>query len=151
MNTAQKGFTLIELMIVIAIIGILAAIAIPAYQSYTAKSQVAAGLAEISPAKTNAEAKLSEGISGTAISGASALGVQGTTGRCDITATVNADGEALISCALKGTSSIDDKTIQWYRTPDVNNAIGAWECLTDASIDFSPKTCTPDATVKTSI
>ena len=51
MRTSEQGFTLIELMIVVAIIGILAAVAIPAYQDYTIRAQVTEGLTLASPVK----------------------------------------------------------------------------------------------------
>ncbi len=52
MQRAQQGFTLIELMIVVAIIGILAAIAIPAYQDYTCRAKISEAITSAAPAKT---------------------------------------------------------------------------------------------------
>ncbi len=52
MKRAQQGFTLIELMIVVAIIGILAAIAIPAYQDYTCRAKMSEAVTAVAPAKT---------------------------------------------------------------------------------------------------
>lgn len=68
MKSVQKGFTLIELMIVVAIIGILAAIAIPAYQDYTVRSKVTEGLNLASSAKVS----VSEGFQSNDMNGVTA-------------------------------------------------------------------------------
>lgn len=64
----QQGFTLIELMIVVAIIAILAAIALPAYQDYVSKSKVTAALADLASHKTQFEMEVSEGRKPTPVS-----------------------------------------------------------------------------------
>src|SRR5687768_17065089 len=68
MKRLQKGFTLIELMIVVAIIGILAAVALPAYQDYTVRAKVSEGLVGASSAKVT----ISEGFQADGIAGVNA-------------------------------------------------------------------------------
>jgi type IV pilus assembly protein PilA len=82
LKTVQKGFTLIELMIVIAIIGILAAIAIPAYQNYTIRSQVTEGLSLADGWKTSISEFYAQNgsfpTSSSTSGGTSAIAVSGT-------------------------------------------------------------------------
>ena len=71
MKTAQQGFTLIELMIVVAIIGILAAIALPAYQDYTVRAKVQEGVSASAPVRTAIGIACSEGEDMTSLTNAS--------------------------------------------------------------------------------
>lgn len=133
---AQKGFTLIELMITVAIIGILAAIALPAYQDYVAKSKVASALAEISPAKTATEVLINEGSSASLPAD---VGLAASTGNCSSVAVSAAasDGAATITCTMTGNNKINGKTMTWTRTAST----GVWSCANTAAAKYSPKGC----------
>ncbi len=161
-RSAQKGFTLIELMIVVAIIGILAAIAIPQYQTYVAKSQVARVVSETGSQKTAVEdcvlnGKLTTGTAATACGG-TATGsnllkkATGNTVNGDKPADANlgapvlgftgTDGTSSLTSTLGGSAAapLTDKKIVWSR-----DTAGTWTCATDVDTKYRSAGCTADA------
>ncbi|MET3010424.1 pilin [Stenotrophomonas koreensis] len=130
----QQGFTLIELMIVVAIIAILAAIAIPAYQDYVAKSKATAALADIAAGKTPFELKFVEGET---VSGVADIGLSASTGNCSaITATTASNA---ISCTVRNPGRLGaSAAIALTR-----NTSGLYTCGTTnfANAKFKPAGC----------
>lgn len=138
----QKGFTLIELMIVVAIIGILAAVALPAYQDYTARSQMSEALSLAGGARTavtefwttegkfpstNASAGLADAAN---ISGAYVLSVDAGTTPGTIIATMQATGVA---------SGIQSSTLTLSAVTNAGSI--DWVCKGSALDKFLPSNC----------
>jgi len=139
MKKMQKGFTLIELMIVVAIIAILAAIALPAYQNYVAKSQATAGLADIRGGVTAYEEGIQAGNRTDDPTAVANLGLAASTPRCAITATGAWTGNAdrTIVCTLKGNPAVAGSTVTLTRA----GTAGTWNCTSNVAANHRPNNC----------
>ena len=130
----QQGFTLIELMIVVAIIAILAAIAIPAYQDYVAKSKATAALADIAAGKTPLELKIVEGATNVNAAG---IGLASSSGNCSsIQAAITG-----ITCTVRNPGRLGSGTVTIALNRGATS--GLYTCkATGAQAKFLPAGCT---------
>ena len=148
MNTAQKGFTLIELMIVIAIIGILAAIAIPQYQNYIARSQMSEPLTLLKGVETAAQEKIDTGTAFAASTGDPAdakniLGVQlkGTYG--DVVAPAWAVTANTYTIQYKFKDNVNTNLKGKLVQNTYDKITGKWSCKTDVVAKYVSGECVP--------
>ncbi|WP_426663147.1 pilin [Rhodanobacter aciditrophus] len=140
MKSMQKGFTLIELMIVVAIIAILAAIAIPQYQTYVIRSQVTRAMGEASDMKVAVEDCLNNG----AVQFATGTNCVDTSGSSDILSPAHPQWTggtaAVITATLGGhaNTKVAGGTVKWTR-----NGSGSWTCQTAGNItpQYAPSSC----------
>lgn len=141
MKQLQKGFTLIELMIVVAIIGILAAVALPAYQDYTIRAKVTEGLSLAGAAKTAIAENAANGknyCSGwtgpTATANVSSVGITDATGLITITYTtaVAAAGSNTLMLNPTDSGAAFAGGTATASNPPTGGSIG-WVCRSQAS------------------
>jgi type IV pilus assembly protein PilA len=124
MRKQASGFTLIELMIVVAIIAILAAIAGATYQDYTIRAQMTGGLADIATGRAPFESQL-VAESNTTFT-ATDLGLPASTPRCN-PINISSAANGYIECILVGHPSIAGGALRLTRS-----SAGAWTCSTPA-------------------